>query len=62
MRNSLGWDYPAGVEHSPRAPWNAPVVRCVTCGEQTDDCECEEPKVLTKAEEREHYEQERSDD
>jgi hypothetical protein len=22
MRNPFGWDYPAGAEHDPRAPWN----------------------------------------
>lgn len=24
MRNPFGWNYPAGAEHDPRAPWNEP--------------------------------------
>ena len=24
MRDPLGWDYPAGAENDPRAPWNDP--------------------------------------
>lgn len=25
MRNPFGWNYPAGAEHDPRAPWNEPI-------------------------------------
>lgn len=24
MRSPFGWNYPAGAEHDPRAPWNEP--------------------------------------
>lgn len=29
-RNVFGWDYPAGAEHDPRAPWNEPP-ECEAC-------------------------------
>ena len=34
-RNVFGWDYPAGAEHDPRAPWNEPpeCEACDGCGE-----------------------------
>ena len=28
--NVFGWDYPAGAEHDPRAPWNEPH-ECEAC-------------------------------
>jgi len=28
--NVFGWDYPAGAEHDPRAPWNEPP-KCEAC-------------------------------
>lgn len=28
--NVFGWDYPAGAEHDPRAPWNEPP-ECEAC-------------------------------
>lgn len=39
MKNPFGWNYPAGAEHDPRAPWNQidreiPVWKCPGCGKQ----------------------------
>jgi hypothetical protein len=32
-RSPFGWDYPAGAEHDPNAPWNQPDLpdECPTC-------------------------------
>lgn len=35
-RHPLGWDYPAGAEHDPQAPWNAQDT--LTCPECDSDC------------------------
>lgn len=34
MKNPFGWNYPAGAEHDPRAPWNQKAEpECQRCGE-----------------------------
>lgn len=38
----FGWNYPAGAENDPNAPWNQPDPRCEVCGEYEDNCECPE--------------------
>lgn len=55
-KDPFGWDYPAGAEHDPRAPWNQIYdEECGRCGlpvehrNNEEACECE-------AEEREHDE------
>lgn len=36
-RNPLGWDYPAGAENDPNAPWNQPDIEaCDDCGDEHD--------------------------
>lgn len=47
MRNPLGWNYPAGLENDPNAPWNQ-----IDDGEDEDEhesmlsCECSEADQL----------------
>lgn len=36
----FGWDYPAGAENDPRAPWNQVDPKCERCGLVEDDCTC----------------------
>ena len=39
----FGWDYPAGAENDPRAPWNQDDDDgCEDCGLLPDDCDCDE--------------------
>jgi hypothetical protein len=38
MTDPLGWDYPAGAENDPNAPWNEEEVPCEQCGHT--GCEC----------------------
>ena len=66
-RNVFGWDYPAGAEHDPRAPWNEPP-ECEACegsgeipAENGDDSEaCEHcggtGRKRSEKESREDYE------
>lgn len=39
-RSIFGWNYPAGAENDPRAPWNQVDPPCEVCGKHTDDCIC----------------------
>ena len=34
IKHKFGWEYPAGAEHDPNAPWNkkCPPDRCKICG------------------------------
>jgi hypothetical protein len=38
-RRPFGWDYPAGAEHDPNAPYNQPDIpdECPECGEPNYD-------------------------
>lgn len=39
-KDPLGWGYPAGAEHDPRAPWNYIEPGCEVCEQPEDCCEC----------------------
>jgi hypothetical protein len=39
-RHPFGWNYPAGAENDPRAPWNQVDEKCEECGLVLDDCTC----------------------
>ncbi len=34
---ALGWDYPAGAEHDPQAPYNQTEQPCDACGDMTSE-------------------------
>lgn len=65
MNNKVfGWNYPAGAEHDPRAPWNqdnreVPAWRCPNCGKQDsvtpDDWDAEAKPVVPICEECDEY-------
>lgn len=54
MTKAFGWDYPAGAENDPRAPWNQPdCLQCGDTGQTSEDGEpcpngCEIPKGWVK--------------
>ena len=52
-----GWDYPAGAEHDPRAPWNQHDDNvCPACGDDLDDDEeLEDGKCSACAAQEDHY-------
>tara|TARA_R110000868_G_scaffold3147_1_gene20905 strand:+ start:8419 stop:8619 length:201 start_codon:yes stop_codon:yes gene_type:complete len=45
MSNVFGWDYPAGAEHDPRAPWNEKEER----DEEDDEGPSKEELAMEKA-------------
>ena len=45
MGRIFGWDYPAGAENDPRAPWNQPEPICDQCGCDEEDCECDPDEI-----------------
>jgi len=55
-RNVFGWDYPAGAEHDPRAPWNEPP-ECEACdGEGVVTCsDCDGAGMCETCSERGHH-------
>lgn len=44
MRNSLGWAYPAGAEHDPRAPYNQPDAHHEDCNANEDSPLWDDPQ------------------
>lgn len=56
---ALGWDYPAGLEHDPRAPWNQKddVLECVSCGCEGGDGYSEMPFTCEPCKMKQHLEE-----
>lgn len=48
----FGWDYPAGAENDPNAPWNQTEDHYPTCKTQKDeeaDCDCDKIEASDRA-------------
>lgn len=56
MKHPLGWDYPAGAEHDPNAPYNQTddVPECSECGCEGGDGYSEEPFKCARCEMTDH--------